>query len=250
MAMKQHTFIDDYLSGLVDDDKRQTLEKLRKVLHEALPEAQEGTSYGMPAFLVNGKAVAAFLASKDHCSFFPMSGRIVAAMEQDLTGYNTSKGTIRFTPKKPLSAAVLKKAVRLRLAEIRAKQPRKATSSRHDLAVTAFLKSLKHPLKQQIEAVRKVILEANPTIQEGFKWNSMSFRTNEYFATLNWRSKDAVQLVFHLGAKVKDNTKDVKIADTHGMIRWLAKDRCLVTVGEGQSKALARIVKQWIRWVS
>ena len=62
MAAKTQT-MDAYLSGL-DSDKRQALQKLRKAIHAAVPNAEEGTSYGLPAFLVNGKAVAALSASK------------------------------------------------------------------------------------------------------------------------------------------------------------------------------------------
>ena len=102
-----------------------------------------------------------------------------------------------------------------------------------DPAVIEFLQELDHPLKKEIEAVRKIILGASPEIREGIKWNSPSFRTNEYFATLNlhkWR----VWLILHLGAKVKDNTKAPKIADQAGLLKWLAKDRAMVTFADAK----------------
>jgi len=107
-------------------------------------------------------------------------------------------------------------------------------------------------LKSDIESARKIILGVSPKISEGLKWNSLSFRTTEWFATLNWRCRDAVQFVFHLGAKVRDNTNDLKIADPAGLIKWLAKDRCLVTVGAGKEfqsnrAALKSIVRAWIK---
>jgi hypothetical protein len=116
------------------------------------------------------------------------------------------------------------------------------------------LADLDHPLKSEFEAIRKVILGVSPNIGEGIKWNAPSFRTTEYFATMNLRCRDRVQLIFHLGAKVKDNTKDLKVADPAGLIKWLATDRCLVTVGTGKEiaanrEAFEKIVRAWIKYV-
>jgi len=124
-----------------------------------------------------------------------------------------------------------------------------------DPAVIAFLRDLDHPLKQEIEAVRQIILDVGPEIREGIKWNAPSFRTTEYFATVNLRATDCVQLIFHLGAKVKDNTtQGMQIADPAGLLKWLAKERCLVTVGGGREiparrAALQGIVRDWIRYL-
>ena len=108
---------DKYVINL-NVDQRTALQKVWKTIKSIIPEANEGVSYGMPAFLVNGKAVAALSASKQHCSYFPMSGRVVAALAKELKGYDTSKGTIRFPPDKPLPTALVRKLVKARLAEI------------------------------------------------------------------------------------------------------------------------------------
>jgi len=126
-------------------------------------------------------------------------------------------------------------------------------SSQTDPAVVDFLRKLDHPLKREIEAVRQIILGVSPEIHEGIKWNGPSFRTADYFATVNLRAKDRVQVILHKGAKVKDNTtQQVRIADPGGLIKWLAADRCLVTLGAGQEieanrTALESIVREWIR---
>src|SRR5689334_6848277 len=60
---------------------------------------------------------------------------------------------------------------------------------------SAFLAALDHPLKSDIEAVRKLVLSADPAIADGVKWNSLSFRHTDWFATVNLRSKDVIQLV-------------------------------------------------------
>lgn len=108
--------IDEYLAR-VSPDARDTLEKLRKTIKSAAPKAVETISYQMPAFKYLGKMLVAFAAFKDHCSFFPGS-RPLAAHKDDLKSYSTSKGTIRFPINKPLPAALVKKLVNTRVAEI------------------------------------------------------------------------------------------------------------------------------------
>src|SRR5262245_55000290 len=114
------------------------------------------------------------------------------------------------------------------------------------------MRELDHPLKRDIEAVRRIILGVSPEIREGIKWNGPSFRMTDYFATVFLRATDRVQLIFHKGAKVKDNaTKPMRMADPSGLIQWLATDRCFVTLGAGKQiqanrAALENIVREWI----
>ena len=108
---------DAYLATLNAED-RAALEKLRRSIKAALPEAEECIAYGIPAFRWKGKTVAGFSASKNHCSYFPMSGSVVAALQEELKKYDSSKGTIRFPAHRPLSAALVKKLVKARMAEI------------------------------------------------------------------------------------------------------------------------------------
>lgn len=115
MAKAKPNPIDEYLAKL-PAEQRAALEKLRKQIRAAAPDAEEGISYGVPAFLWNG-AVVGFGASKNHCTFFPMTGHTVAAYADELEDFETSKGAIRFTPKKPLPAALVKQIVKERLKE-------------------------------------------------------------------------------------------------------------------------------------
>jgi len=108
--------IDDYLAT-VDADKRAVLEKLRKTIKSIVPKAEECFSYGLPAFRLNGKPVAAFAAAAKHCAYYPMSGSVVAALKEELKDYETSKGAIRFQADKPLPAALVRKLLKARLAE-------------------------------------------------------------------------------------------------------------------------------------
>jgi uncharacterized protein YdhG (YjbR/CyaY superfamily) len=107
--------INEYLSA-VDPDKRAALEKLRKAIRAAMPEAEECISYQVPAFRLDGKMLLAFGAARNHCSFYP-GALPVASCKDDLKGYDTSKGTVRFQADKPLPPALVRKLVKIRIAE-------------------------------------------------------------------------------------------------------------------------------------
>ena len=115
MPAKPKSF-DDALAT-VSADKRPALEKLRKQIRSAAPKAVEGINYGLAAFLIDGKPIVAIGAAAKHCSLFPMTGHTVEAFKGELKDFETSKGAIRFTPEKPLSAALVRKIVKARIAE-------------------------------------------------------------------------------------------------------------------------------------
>jgi uncharacterized protein YdhG (YjbR/CyaY superfamily) len=115
------TTIDDYLAAL-GADQRTALEKIRKAIRAAAPKAEECISYGLAAFRLDGKPLVAFGASASHCAFYPMSSTTVAAHRDELKAYDTSKGTIRFPADKPLPAALIKKLVKTRIADIQKQQ--------------------------------------------------------------------------------------------------------------------------------
>lgn len=116
MAAKPKT-IDEYLAA-VSDDQRAALEKLRKTIRATVPQAEECINYGVAAFRLNGKALVGFGASAKHCSFYPMSGSTVTAHQDELKDYKTTKGSIHFQPNNPLPAALVRKLVKARIAEI------------------------------------------------------------------------------------------------------------------------------------
>ncbi|HNG44023.1 MAG TPA: DUF1801 domain-containing protein, partial [Cyclobacteriaceae bacterium] len=94
---------------------REALEKLRAQIKAAAPKAEESISYGMPAYKYKGPLVY-FGAFKKHCSFFPGSSTIIAN-QKELKGFTVAKGTIQFTPEKPLPAALVKRIVKERIRE-------------------------------------------------------------------------------------------------------------------------------------
>jgi hypothetical protein len=133
-------------------------------------------------------------------------------------------------------------------------QPAKRSASVPE-NVETFLASLDHPFKQEILALRQVILGADPSIAEGIKWNAPSFRTSEYFATVHLRAKDGVQIILHLGAKTRVNAPTgIAIADPEALLEWLAKDRASATFRDlndidARRSAFADVIRQWIRHV-
>jgi uncharacterized protein YdhG (YjbR/CyaY superfamily) len=109
--------IDEYLRG-VDEPKRGTLQALRGMIAEILPEAEEGISYRVPAFRVHGKVVAGFAAFKDHLSYLPFSGSVLGALGDELHGYTMTKSSLHFPIDRPLPKALVKKLIAARLDEI------------------------------------------------------------------------------------------------------------------------------------
>jgi len=126
------------------------------------------------------------------------------------------------------------------------------TSARKDPAVSQLLDASKHPLRKEIDALRTIILDADPRIAEGVKWNAASFRTTEWFATLNGpRQVDEPVVILHAGAKAKGIVLEDRVPDPAGMIKWLGRDRGMITFATAadiktKSNALQAIVRQWI----
>ena len=110
---KKPKTIDEYLAG-VAPEKRNALEKLRRTIHAGFPRAEEVISYGVPAFRLDGFVIAWFAAASNHCSFFP--GAAVEEFEEDLADFETSKGTVRFQPGKPIPAGLVRRMVKARIA--------------------------------------------------------------------------------------------------------------------------------------
>ncbi len=105
-----------YLKAL-DPVKRSTLEVLRATITSIIPDAEECISYRLPAFRSQGLVVAGFGAYKNHLSYFPHSGSVLPALEDDLAGYVTSRGTLRFAIDEPLGRDLVEKLIAVRIAQ-------------------------------------------------------------------------------------------------------------------------------------
>jgi uncharacterized protein YdhG (YjbR/CyaY superfamily) len=109
--------VDEYLGG-APEPHRSTLAALRKTLRDILPDADESLSYGVPAFKVDGKAVAGYAYHKNHCGYYPHSESVLAALGDELDGYEWSRGTLRFPTDTPLPKPLVQRLIEIRLAEI------------------------------------------------------------------------------------------------------------------------------------
>jgi uncharacterized protein YdhG (YjbR/CyaY superfamily) len=121
--------VEKYLAD-VPDEFRSSIEALRSTIRAAAPDAEEVIGYRMPAFRSNGMLVY-YAAFRDHCSLFVASSRVRARFAEELRPFESGKGTLRFTPDRPIPKNLIRRIVRARLAEnaakasARARRPRK-----------------------------------------------------------------------------------------------------------------------------
>ncbi|MBP3956916.1 DUF1801 domain-containing protein [Gemmata sp. G18] len=118
--------------------------------------------------------------------------------------------------------------------------------------VESFLTTLEHLHKPAVLAIREILL-GTPGVTEGIKWNAPSFRTTEWFATFHLRAKAGVQMILHLGAKVRAGN-GITIDDPVGLLTWLGKDRASVTFADTadvkvKRDAFAALIRRWIEHV-
>jgi uncharacterized protein YdhG (YjbR/CyaY superfamily) len=119
--MEKPKSVDAYFESLTHE-QRAVFQELREAIAAAAPEAEEGITYSMPGFLLDGHGFVSYAAFNDHYSFFPMGSEAIAAHRGELGPRVTGKGTIRFEYGERLPAALVKKVVRTRLAQATAKR--------------------------------------------------------------------------------------------------------------------------------
>lgn len=118
--------------------------------------------------------------------------------------------------------------------------------------VTDFLDGQNHPYRKEIEELRNCILTANNNLTENIKWNGPNYCfDNKDRITMRIQPPKQVQLIFHCGAKVKEQPKVKLIREDFGMLVWKGNDRAIATFKNMQDiengKAdLTKIVIEWI----
>ena len=120
-------------------ERRQAIERLRTIIREEAPQAEEKISYQQPTYMLHGWFIS-LGAAKNHLSFHPMDNTTVARHAEALKGFKTRPGTIQFTPEHPIPEALVRKIVRERLVENLA---RKAEKDAAKLAKKAAEKAAK-----------------------------------------------------------------------------------------------------------
>ena len=118
--------------------------------------------------------------------------------------------------------------------------------------VDGFMEALEHPLKKEIEQLRKIVLGANKGLTELIKWNAPSFCLNgEDRITMRIHPPKQVQLIFHRGAKVRELPKEKLISDESGMLVWKTTDRAVATFTsmkdlESRTNDLVLLINKWL----
>jgi uncharacterized protein YdhG (YjbR/CyaY superfamily) len=119
-TMKKFTSVAAYLKA-VPPAPRAALQRLRKTIQAAAPEATELISYGIPAFK-HHRMLVYYAAFRDHCSLFGVGTALMRKHQKALAPYKMSKGTIQFTVEKPLPTALVRKLVKARIAQNEARR--------------------------------------------------------------------------------------------------------------------------------
>ena len=98
------------------EDIQDILQKMRRTIQSAAPEAEEAISYQMPTFKLNGKNLVYFAAFKNHIGFYPTSSGI-EAFKKELSSYKGAKGSVQFPLDKPIPYDLVKRIVAFRVKE-------------------------------------------------------------------------------------------------------------------------------------
>jgi uncharacterized protein YdhG (YjbR/CyaY superfamily) len=111
---KEAVIVDEFINALPERE-RKIMSELRILIQKSAPKAEEGLSYGVPAFKLEG-FIACYSAFKNHYSLFPTPSAIVAFKEK-LKEYELSKGTIKFTYTKPIPKKLIADIIKFKVKE-------------------------------------------------------------------------------------------------------------------------------------
>ncbi|MGE5108403.1 MAG: DUF1801 domain-containing protein [Sphingobacteriales bacterium] len=243
--------IDDYIS-VQPENIRPSLEQIRQTIRKAAPGAEEVISYQMPAYKYQGILVY-FAAFKNHIGFYPTAGGI-EAFKKELSGYQTSKGTIQFPNDKPIPLKLITQIVKFRVLENEEKtQAKKKTNpvvkkpksnrSSVEEQVNEWMSKLKPKVKTEIDAVRKIINAASSKLNERIKWNAPSYYYKDDIVTFGPYKPGRLLLIFHHPLIIK-----IKSPLLEGNYR----DRRIVCLKDlkaikANKKELERIIKEHLQ---
>jgi uncharacterized protein YdhG (YjbR/CyaY superfamily) len=129
MAKTDFESVDQYIAAQ-PAALRPVLERVRGILRKALPDAEEGISYQIPAYELHGERVVYFAGWKEHYSLYPAGERLVEAFQEELAPYEVGKGTIRFPLSQPVPARLIERIARFRARESAARAAEKAASKK------------------------------------------------------------------------------------------------------------------------
>lgn len=126
MAKSAPKTVDDYIASQ-PEAAQPALTQVRNAICKALPSAEEGISYNIPTYKLDGAMVIYFAGWKQHYSLYPAGARLLAAFKDELAAYEINKSTIRFPLSAPVPVKLIQRIVKFRVTEAaeRAKTPAK-----------------------------------------------------------------------------------------------------------------------------
>jgi uncharacterized protein YdhG (YjbR/CyaY superfamily) len=107
--------VDDYLASL-SPEQRAVLERVRRTIKKAAPDAEERISYRIPLYRQHGDVVG-FAAFKDHLSLFVTDSSVSKRFADELNGFEVRNTTIHFSVENPLPEELIGKIVRYRVEQ-------------------------------------------------------------------------------------------------------------------------------------
>lgn len=111
---------DDYLKDL-PPQQVSALRHFIKTVRQHVPQAEEGCSYGMPAFKYNGRPLIGFGSNQFGLSIYPFDPRVISEVKPELDGFDVGKGVVRFTPEHQVPDRVIVLMVETRLGYLQKK---------------------------------------------------------------------------------------------------------------------------------
>jgi uncharacterized protein YdhG (YjbR/CyaY superfamily) len=120
--------VDSYLRDQ-EEPRRRTLQELRRAILEIVPDAEEGISYQVPAFRLDGKVIAGFAGFKNHLSYLPFSGSVLGELADQLEGYSMTKSSLHFPIDRSLPKPLVENLIAVRMAEVGAALARRPTAA-------------------------------------------------------------------------------------------------------------------------
>ena len=111
------TIIDEYLQK-IEPEKKASLERIRKIAKQVVPDATETISYGMPTLQYKGKSFLGFDVHTNHIGIYPFGGEVIEVYKDKLKDFGLSKGAIRVLFDKPIPEKLLKEIIKYRIKRI------------------------------------------------------------------------------------------------------------------------------------
>jgi uncharacterized protein YdhG (YjbR/CyaY superfamily) len=127
MAKTDFQTVDEYIASR-PEAVQVALQRVRRAIRQAVPEAEEAISYQIPAYKLHGQRMVYFAGWKEHYSLYPATDGVAEAFQEELAPYQVSKGTIRFPLSQPVPVKLIARITRFRahVAAERAKTKRPA----------------------------------------------------------------------------------------------------------------------------